>query len=80
MNSRQLIANRFEIQDLLGRGGMGEVYRAIDTQTGETVAVKALNAEILEREPELLARGLQDQRLTSRGLPPPQTAEGLPFL
>ena len=45
MPSRQLIANRFELQDLLGRGArsVGEVYRAIDTQTGETLAIKALN-------------------------------------
>ena len=43
MSPSQLIANRFEIQDLLGRGGMGEVYRAADSQTGETVAIKALN-------------------------------------
>jgi eukaryotic-like serine/threonine-protein kinase len=56
----KLIANRFEIQNLLGRGGMGEVYRAMDTQTGATVAVKVLNAEILEREPELLARFIRE--------------------
>jgi hypothetical protein len=32
MNSRQLIANRFEIHDLLGRGArsVGDVYRAIN--------------------------------------------------
>ena len=52
MGNKLLIANRFELQDLLGRGArsVGDVYCAFDTQTGETVAVKALNLEILERD------------------------------
>ena len=33
---------RFEIQTLLGAGGMGEVYRARDTQLDRTVAIKVL--------------------------------------
>ena len=56
MNTKHLVAGRFEIQDLLGRGGMGDVYHATDTQTGETIAVKALNPEVLERDPSLLER------------------------
>jgi serine/threonine-protein kinase len=36
---------RYEIQGLIGRGGMGEVYRAIDTRLHRPVALKVLRTD-----------------------------------
>ncbi|MEA2747363.1 MAG: eukaryotic-like serine/threonine-protein kinase [Myxococcales bacterium] len=36
---------RYEIQSLIGRGGMGEVYRAIDTRLHRPVALKVLRTD-----------------------------------
>jgi serine/threonine protein kinase len=38
----EIIAERFEIEARASVGGMGEVFRARDKTTGETVAVKVL--------------------------------------
>ncbi|MBY0508414.1 MAG: protein kinase [Bryobacteraceae bacterium] len=41
------LANRFELLRLIGRGGMGEVYAALDADLEEQVAVKVLHADLL---------------------------------
>ncbi|MCB9739825.1 MAG: serine/threonine protein kinase [Deltaproteobacteria bacterium] len=38
----QVLVDRYEIEDCLGRGSAGEVYRALDRTTGQNVAVKTL--------------------------------------
>jgi tetratricopeptide (TPR) repeat protein/predicted Ser/Thr protein kinase len=39
---------RYQIIELLGRGGMGRVYRALDTKTREEVAIKLIRQDIAE--------------------------------
>ncbi|RPI33005.1 MAG: serine/threonine protein kinase, partial [Chloroflexota bacterium] len=64
MRSSKLIADRFEIadldSDLIGRGGMGNVYRGLDRQTGQMVAIKALRADLLASNPEMLERFIRE--------------------
>jgi serine/threonine protein kinase len=64
MSTSQTIANRFEIgdpeKDLLGRGGMGDVYRGTDTRTGETVAIKVLKPDVVASDPDIVARFIRE--------------------
>ena len=54
----------FQIIDRLGAGGMGEVYRALDTRLGRKVALKVLPKEFLSNQ-EGLARFALEARSAS---------------
>src|SRR5262249_55538334 len=54
----------YEIQSLLGAGGMGEVYSALDTRLQRTVAIKILPAH-LSQNPDLRARFEQEAKSIS---------------
>lgn len=56
MLGKTLIADRYEIQEALGEGGMGVVYRALDTRTKSYVALKTMRDATDSQAVELFAK------------------------
>jgi serine/threonine-protein kinase len=52
---------KYRVTGLIGVGGMGEVYRAVDDRLGRTVAIKVLNQS--RAEPQQMSRFLDEARI-----------------
>ena len=55
---------RYQIESLVGMGGMANVYRGTDTRTGNAIAVKVLKEEFLDNE-ELVRRFKNESKAIS---------------
>ncbi|MET9408790.1 serine/threonine-protein kinase [Streptomyces sp. NPDC002935] len=67
--SERLLAGRYRLGDVLGRGGMGTVWRAQDETLGRTVAVKELRFPSAIDEDEkrrLITRTLREAKAIAR--------------
>ncbi|MCX5204757.1 serine/threonine protein kinase [Streptomyces sp. NBC_00237] len=65
----RLLAGRYRLGDVLGRGGMGTVWRAVDETLGRTVAVKELRFPTAIDEDEkrrLITRTLREAKAIAR--------------
>lgn len=61
----QIIANNLRVEALLGRGGMGTVYRATHLTLDRTVAVKVINPEVAMNT-EVSQRFAREARLMAK--------------
>lgn len=61
-----VFADRYEILENVGKGGMGVVFRARDRRLDEEVALKVLRSEALAEDPGLVGRFKQELKLARR--------------
>ena len=67
MKIGEKLAGRYEVRDLLGEGGMGQVWRAVDLTLDRLVAVKTLSAHLSGEElQESLPRFQREGRAAAR--------------
>lgn len=61
----RLLAGRYQVGELIGRGGMSDVHRGVDTRLGRTVAIKLLKPS-LATDPAFRTRFRQEAQAAAR--------------
>ncbi|MFK7800900.1 MAG: protein kinase [Anaerolineae bacterium] len=68
MDIGRIIATRYRIDQVIGHGGMGDIYLGTDLVENRDVAVKRLKKELIQSDPDVVERFLREgdiqQRLT----------------
>ena len=64
--ARGLVIDHYRVLELVGFGGMGSLYLALDTRSGERVALKVLNEEY-RHSPDMLLR-LKNEAIATQQL------------
>ncbi|MDQ3083007.1 MAG: protein kinase, partial [Gemmatimonadota bacterium] len=62
----ELFAERYQITRVVGRGGMGTVYKATDNELDEEIAIKLLRSEAMSSDPTMAERFKSEIRLARR--------------
>jgi serine/threonine protein kinase len=67
MESGKVVAGKYRLNQLLGSGGMAEVWSATNTFTERQLAIKFMNAEVSgAKTPEAAARFLKEAKVSAR--------------
>lgn len=63
--NQRILADRYAVGSLIGRGGMADVYEGIDNRLGRKVAIKLLKSD-LANDPSFEARFKQEAQASAR--------------
>lgn len=59
----ELLSNRYQLLESIGKGGMGEVFLAFDTVCGRRIALKKIRSDLLDH-PQIRHRFLKEAHIT----------------
>jgi len=65
LTTGSVFASRYQIIEELGRGGMGKVYKALDTEVNEKIAIKLVRPEIA-KDKEIIERFRNELRFARK--------------